>query len=63
MKLTTHLYLVPRLRMDGTKQPKSTFLQGMHRDDFIFLKYNHIEGLLNILHMGHVLNTVSGRKV
>jgi len=48
--------------MDGTIQPEPTFLQSMHRDDFIFLKYNHTEGLLNLLHMGHVLNTVSGRK-
>jgi hypothetical protein len=45
MKLTTHLYLVLRLRKDGTIKPKPTFLQGMHGDDFIFLKYNHI-GLL-----------------
>jgi len=41
----------------------TTKTQGMHGDDFTFLKYNHIEGLLNLVHMGHVLNTVSGRKV
>jgi len=31
--------------MDRTIQPKPTFLQGMHGDDFTFSKYNHI-GLL-----------------
>ena len=51
LKMTTHLYLVPRSKMGGAITPSSVCLYGLHRDSFTF---NFIKSL------GLVLSNIPG---